>query len=155
MLQELVSDLGPVRVKHRGQGVRVADIDAGGHQGSPSHEVVGDPVHGAPRSEGNWDDRAATGLLVNHQIVLIDFGRRALHPQRHDAVSDESQLGQCRVQCERQSPFIGHVTSSGQYGYRGGRRARGYREHRGGGRERRPAGGLAQEAVLGSRGPKR
>jgi len=79
-----------------------------------SHEVVGEPSPMVARAvEGNCDDRRPPGCSSNLRIVSSTSDAAPCIPSGHDeAVSDESQLGQCRVQCELKS-FIGHGNTSG------------------------------------------
>jgi len=118
-----------------------------------SHELWwADPVMGRRRSEGNWDDRAETGLLVNHQIVISTSGPPRLsnsQASRTPSATKATWTVQCA--CERQSQFIGHVNRAGPVWLQRRRSAPAYRKHRGGGAvSEDQKRGLAQEAGLGS-----
>src|ERR1700683_5246666 len=88
MSQNPASQCRPVFVKHRGQAARVAEIDAGGNDGSASDEVLGEPFPGSFRGERDrigWP----TVRRAQHQIVLVDAKLYAEHPERRDAFSED------------------------------------------------------------------
>jgi hypothetical protein len=92
MFQELMSHWRPVFRKQQGEPVRLANIDVGGNERSLSDKLPGNvfhrPLHDA-RDRNGWPPIRR----AQQQVVLVDVSVRADHPERHDAVSEESPFG--------------------------------------------------------------
>src|SRR4029077_490317 len=91
--QQLVGGFRPVLVQHRGQRIRVADEDAGSHQCPPTYKVAGDPVHWAPCSDGDWNNRAVIRRVLNQQIIFVELRGSACDSERNDPISGARDVG--------------------------------------------------------------